>query len=101
MNITNKTILITGGGSGIGFEIARLLSDKGNKVIITGRTEAKLQTAAAQLNNVSYIATDVNSESDVNKIVERLEKDFGGLDILINNAGAAKYYKLGDGSDNS
>jgi len=100
MNITGKTILITGGGSGIGFEIAKLLSDKGNKVIITGRTEAKLQTAVAQLKNVSYIAADVNNEADVDKIAERLAKEFGGLDILINNAGAASYYKLGDGSDN-
>lgn len=92
--------MITGGGSGIGFEIAKLLSNKGNKVIITGRTEAKLQKAASQLNNVSYLATNVNSESDIAKIAERLEKEFGGLDILINNAGAAQYYKLGDGSDN-
>ena len=100
MNITGKTVLITGGGSGIGFEIAKLLSNKGNKVIITGRTEAKLQQAAAQLNNVSYIATDVNSESDIDNIVNRITTEFGGLDILINNAGAANYYKLGDGSDN-
>lgn len=43
MNITNKTVLITGGGSGIGFEIAKQLSAKGNRVIITGRTEEKLK----------------------------------------------------------
>ena len=96
MNITNKTILITGGGSGIGFEIAKLLSQKNNKVIITGRTEAKLQKAAAQLNNVSIIATDVNSEADINSLVDKINKDFGGLDILINNAGSAYTYKLGE-----
>ncbi len=100
MNITGKTILITGGGSGIGFEIAKLLSNKGNKVIITGRSEDRLQNAAAQLNNVNYIATDVNSESDIDNVVNRVTTEFGGLDILINNAGAANYYKLGDGSDN-
>lgn len=99
MNITGKTILITGGGSGIGFETAKLLSGKGNKVIITGRTESKLQKAVQQLSGVSYIAADVNSEADINKIASRLESEFGGLDILINNAGAASYYKLGDGSD--
>lgn len=100
MNITGKTILITGGGSGIGFEIAKLLSNKGNKVIITGRSEDRLQNAAAQLNNVNYIATDVNSESDIDNVVNRVTTEFGGLDILINNAGAANYYKLGDSSDN-
>jgi uncharacterized oxidoreductase len=96
MNISNKTILITGGGSGIGFEMAKLLSQKGNKVIITGRTEAKLQKAASQLNNVSAIATDVNSETDVNNLVSHIKTEFGGLDILINNAGQAYTYKLGE-----
>ncbi|MDB5088886.1 MAG: putative oxidoreductase [Mucilaginibacter sp.] len=95
MNITGKTVLITGGGSGIGFEIAKKLSDKSNKVIITGRSEERLQKAAAQLNNVSYIPTDVNSESDVDTVVERINNEFGGLDILINNAAQAYYHRLG------
>jgi uncharacterized oxidoreductase len=99
MNITNKTVLITGGGSGIGFEIAKLLSQKGNKVIITGRTETKLEKAAAQLNNVSIIATDVNNETDVDSLVNKISKEFGGLDILINNAGSAYSYKLAEGAN--
>jgi uncharacterized oxidoreductase len=94
MNITNKTVLITGGGSGIGFEIAKLLNKNGNKVIITGRTEAKLQKAAAQLSGVVYIAFDVNSESDVDKVVSKVKDEFGGLDILINNAGQAFVHRL-------
>lgn len=93
MNITGKTILITGGGSGIGFEIAKLLSNA-NKVIITGRSETRLRDAAAKLNNVSYIAADVTSEADLKNIAERLTNEFGGLDILINNAGAADLHKL-------
>jgi uncharacterized oxidoreductase len=97
MNITNKTVLITGGGSGIGFEIAKLLSQKGNNVIITGRTEAKLQKAAAQLEDVSYIATDVTSEIDLNALAAHVEAEFGGIDILINNAGQAYVHSLGDG----
>jgi len=99
MNITNKTILITGGGSGIGFEIAKLLSQKGNKVIITGRTEAKLQKAAEQLNNVSFFATDINNETDVSSLVAKIKSEFGGLDVLINNAGQAYYYKIIEGTN--
>src|SRR5260221_9153222 len=94
MNITNKTILITGGGSGIGFEIAKLLSQKNNKVIITGRSEARLQKAVAQLTNVNYVACDINSEKDINGLVKKIKEEFGSLDILINNAGQASVYKL-------
>lgn len=96
MNTTNKTILITGGGSGIGFQIAKTLSDKGNKVIITGRSEARLKEAAAKLNNVSYFATDVTKEEDVNKLVSYLAEKYPTLDVLINNAGQAFIYELGE-----
>lgn len=101
MNITNKTVLITGGGSGIGFEIAKLLSQKGNKVIITGRSEERLQKAIAKLNNVEAIATDINSAKDVESLVAKINKDFGALDILINNAGQAYYYKLDENNVNA
>jgi uncharacterized oxidoreductase len=99
MNITNKTILVTGGGSGIGFEVAKLLSQNGNKVIITGRTEAKLQKAASQLNNVSFIAADITSETDINNLVDKINNEYGGLDILINNAGQANVYHLDEAAN--
>jgi uncharacterized oxidoreductase len=99
MNITNKTVLVTGGGSGIGFEIAKLLSQKGNKVIITGRNEAKLQKAASQLNNVSFIVADVTSEADIDNLVDKINNEYGGLDILINNAALANVYHLGEAVD--
>ncbi|WP_259070570.1 SDR family oxidoreductase [Mucilaginibacter sp. X4EP1] len=101
MNIVNKTVLITGGGSGIGFEIAKLLSQKGNKVIITGRSEERLQKAAAKLHNVVAIATDINSPDAVNNLVTRVNNEFGSLDILINNAGQAYYFKLDDSNINA
>jgi len=99
MNITNKTVLITGGGSGIGFQIAKLLSQKGNRVIITGRSGERLQKAAEQLQNVSYIVADVTSTADTEKLVEEVNNKYGELDILINNAGRANVYKLGNAAD--
>jgi len=99
MNITNKTVLVTGGGSGIGFEIAKQLGQRGNKVIITGRSEAKLEKAAAQLNNVSFIVADVTSEADVNNLVDKINNEYGGLDILINNAGQANVYHLDEAAN--
>lgn len=99
MNIINKTALITGGGSGIGFQIAKLLSQKGNQVIITGRNEVRLQNAVSQLKNVSAIAADVNNEASVNSLVNQIQSDYGSLDILVNNAGQAYAHTLSVGAD--
>lgn len=94
MKTTQNTILITGGGSGIGFEIAKLFSEAGNHVIITGRNKEKLQKAASQLQNVSTIACDITSKTDVDQLVKRIAADFPNLNILINNAGNASYYNI-------
>lgn len=101
MNTTNNTILITGGSAGIGFEIAKLFSQKGNHVIITGRNAEKLEKAAAQLQHVTAIVSDVNNEADVNILAERLNKDFPQLNILINNAGNVSVYSLLDNEANA
>jgi uncharacterized oxidoreductase len=98
MNITNKTILITGGGSGIGFEFAKSLSEKNNRVIITGRTEDRLKQAVAKLKNVSYFAADINDGTQVDALLAHIQNGFGGLDVLVNNAGKAYVYALGEGA---
>lgn len=94
MNTTNNTILITGGSAGIGFEIAKLLSEKGNKVIITGRNEERLNQAAAKLNNVKTIVSDVSNPEDVEKLVNQISTEFPQLNMVINNAGRALVYNL-------
>ncbi|WP_080780183.1 SDR family oxidoreductase [Chryseobacterium phocaeense] len=98
MNITNNIILITGGGSGIGLEIAKALNTT-NTVIIAGRNKAKLDAAAQGLDNVFTIQADITQEKDVNRLVEEIKVNFGGLNILINNAGHAYAYTLSDISD--
>ena len=70
MNTTSKTILVTGGGSGIGFQIAQLFSKRGNKVVIAGRNEEKLKQAAAKLQNVDYFVADVRKEADLDKLAQ-------------------------------
>jgi len=95
MKTSNNTILVTGGGSGIGFEIAKLFSQN-NKVIITGRDEERLKKATSQLENVSFIATDITDAKSVKKLVARLESEFPELNVVVNNAGIAHYYKLSD-----
>ena len=90
MNIQNKKVLVTGGGSGIGFAIAKAFADKGNQVILFGRTEDRLKTAAAQLPNTSYIVGDVTTENDVLQLVKQVKENYGSLDILVNNAGTGR-----------
>jgi uncharacterized oxidoreductase len=94
MKTNNNTVLITGGGAGIGFQTARLLSEQGNHVIITGRNANTLEKAAAQLKNVTPIVSDVSKEEDVFALVQRLKAEFPALNIVINNAAAAEVYKL-------
>jgi uncharacterized oxidoreductase len=100
-NTAKNTVLITGGSAGIGFEIAKLLSEKGNHVIITGRDEDRLNKAAAQLKNVTAIQCDISKEKDMDELIERVKKDFPQMNILINNAGRAIAYKLLDENANA
>jgi len=92
MNTKGNTVLITGGGSGIGFETAKLLSHLGNRVIIIGRNKTKLEEAAAKLNNVIPIVCDVTGGQAVMDLLNRIKEDFPELNILINNAGTAYRY---------
>lgn len=98
MNIKNKTVLVTGGGSGIGYATAKLLIEKGNKVIISGRNEEKLAKAASEL-GADYITCDVTDADAVNNLVAKLEADYSDLSVLVNNAGLGYVYKLGEGAN--
>lgn len=98
MNLTNKSVLITGGGSGIGYATAKLLIAKGNQVVIAGRNEEKLAKAAQEL-GAEYIVADVTDAASVSNLVTKLETDYSNLSVLINNAGVGHTYKLGDGAN--
>jgi uncharacterized oxidoreductase len=93
MKTTNNPALVTGGGSGIGFAIAKALRAHGNKVIIVGRNAGKLEKAAAELKATPIVA-DITNEEDVDRLVARVKKDFGDLNVLINNAGIIQAYQL-------
>lgn len=86
MNIKGKTILITGGGSGIGLESAKQFLAEGAKVIITGRNQAKLEAAKKLLPSLIIIKSDVENEEDALALFDKVAS-LGGIDILYNNAG--------------
>src|SRR5580765_3706427 len=92
MNIKNNTVLITGGGSGIGLETAKLLSRNGNKVIIVGRNEQKLQEAVEKVQNLVAIRCDITNAEEVDNLVNRIRMDHSDLNIVMNNAGKAYAY---------
>jgi NADP-dependent 3-hydroxy acid dehydrogenase YdfG len=90
MRLTNKTALITGGGSGIGLASARAFLDEGARVVIAGRDESKLVAASKTLNagyKLAYFAADVSSVEQVQALVRRATEFLGRIDILVNNAG--------------
>src|ERR1044071_5746678 len=95
MDLKNSTALITGGSSGIGYSIAKLLIASGTKVAITGRDEKKLYKAAESLHAVA-IRADVANEADVQRAYREVLQAFGHLDILVNNAGFGVFKKLVD-----
>ena len=97
MYTTNNTILISGGTAGIGLEAAKLFAAAGNKVIITGRDQQRLQKALALLPGVTGIVCDVSRQEDMETLVTTLKNDFPQLNIVVNNAGRAVVYDLTGG----
>lgn len=86
--LKNKTALITGGGTGIGFGIASAFIDAGAEVIITGRRESVLKQACYDLgNNAFYEIMDLTEKEKIPETITTIEDNFGPLDILVNNAG--------------
>jgi NADP-dependent 3-hydroxy acid dehydrogenase YdfG len=89
--LTGKSALVTGGGSGIGLESARALLGEGANVAIAGRDADKLRRAAANLNGGDRVLThaaDVSDKTQVAALMDAVNRRFGRIDILINNAGA-------------
>ncbi len=96
MKTTGNTIFISGGSAGIGLAIAKKLDEAGNKIIINGRNEERLQKALGELKNAVAIQGDLSIESDRIRIAEDLKTNHTDVNIIINNAGAAFGYLLSE-----
>lgn len=88
-NFQNKVALITGGNSGIGYATAKMLSEKGANVIITGRRKEAVEKAASEL-NVTGLLADQSKVPDIENLASQIAKQYGKLDILLINAGITK-----------
>jgi len=91
MRFANKVVAITGGGSGIGKETARRFLAEGALVAINGRNEAKLTAAAREIDpsgeKTVVVAGDISRPATGEALVSAALERFGGLDVLVNNAG--------------
>jgi NAD(P)-dependent dehydrogenase (short-subunit alcohol dehydrogenase family) len=91
--LTGKVAFVTGGSRGIGFAIARALLERGAHVAITATSDESLQKGSRELERVSgadallRLRVDVRHYADVERAIDRAVERFGGLDVLVNNAG--------------
>jgi uncharacterized oxidoreductase len=90
MKLEGRTILITGGTSGIGFELAKRFIARRNTVIITGRDQQKLEEAKSALPGVHALQSDASKQEDIESLRQRVTAEFPACDTLINNAGVMR-----------
>lgn len=96
MDLKDKAAIVTGGTKGIGFAIAEALLKKGASVLICGRSRPDVQAAAEkllQLGKVEAVSCDVRNEDHVRMLFEHCTESFGGVDIVVNNAGVGYFGK--------
>lgn len=94
MQLRQKTILITGGSSGIGLELARQLIARGNTVIVTGRDAGRLAATQTALPAVHCVQSDVSDPRAIEALHATVLARFPALDVLVNNAGVMRNLDL-------
>ncbi len=94
MDVADKTVLITGGGSGIGLGIANAMTAQGSRVIITGRTVSRLEEAQAENPSLEIARCDVSDTAQVEALRKYCDESFGGIDVLVNNAGMFTEFEI-------
>jgi len=87
MKLTDNTIFITGGGTGIGRGLAEALHKLGNKVIISGRRKKHLAATTAANPGMDFVELDISVPASINAVSAKLIADYPALNVLINNAG--------------
>ena len=101
----NEVVLVTGASSGIGWGIALALGRAGMRVAVTGRRKERLQELVSLLNDIGAkglaIPADFSREEDIAKVFEQIRSEWGGVRILINNAGLGYQEELAQGSTES
>ncbi len=85
-DLSGQVALVTGGGRGIGASIAAELAEAGARVAVSARTPSEIEDTARAIGGLA-VETDVSRPADVERLVRRVEKELGPVDLLVNNAG--------------
>lgn len=99
MKLQGRTVLITGGTSGIGLELARRLLERGNTVAVTGRDSAKLDEVRRSLPAIHVFQSDVGDPAAIAALHADVLMKLPALDVLVNNAGILRNLDLNDPRD--
>jgi uncharacterized oxidoreductase len=94
MNTKGNTILITGGGSGIGRKLAENFHELGNRIIIAGRRASALDEVTRANPGMASAVLDIEKAGDIREFAAKIAADFPSLNVLINNAGIMRAEKL-------
>ncbi|MDQ4049155.1 MAG: SDR family NAD(P)-dependent oxidoreductase [Actinomycetota bacterium] len=86
--LSGQVALVTGGGRGIGANVARELAEAGVRVAVAARTREQVETVAREIGGLA-LEVDVSDEASVTRMVEDTEREVGAIDVLVNNAGIA------------
>lgn len=89
-DLSGKSVVVTGGNSGIGYATARKLKELGAAVMITGRNPQAVDKAATELGVLGVVADQANLR-DIDRLVDRAKDEFGRVDVLFINAGVAAF----------
>jgi uncharacterized oxidoreductase len=99
MRLAGNTVLITGGGSGIGLALAEGFAARGSRVLVCGRREAPLRQAQQRVPGLAYLTADVADAADRRRLLAWVEAEHPDTNVLVNNAGLQCRVRLADGAD--
>ena len=101
MKLSDNTVLVTGGGSGIGLALAKAFALRGNTVVVCGRNAQKLEAVHKENPTIVTFPCDIASDQDQQRLVEHITLTYPNLNILINNAGIQHNYNFSDAKNHT